>query len=190
MIGDVTPVGWRAGPTRRKRGPLRIIVGLALLIAGGVAVVIGITGAVTARSAIEDNAVARAPLGQPTSFRAEAGQRYTVYVIFSGGVFSNTDRQEQIIARTACETSSGAQFRGAFQGSSVTLGSASTVGRFTAPGGEISVNCAGPSTDAYVVTPGGTGIFRSIIEIIAGAFGAVGGLLLLIWGLIGRRVPA
>ena len=111
MIGDVTPVGWPSGETRRKRGPLRILIGLALLVGGAVALVIGISGAVTARSAIEDNAVARAPLGQPTSFRADAGQRYTVYVIFSGGVFSNTDRQDAIIARTACETSSGASLK-------------------------------------------------------------------------------
>jgi hypothetical protein len=190
MIGDVTPVGWPSGETRRKRGPLRILIGLALLVGGAVAVVIGISGAVTARSAIEDDAVARAPLGQPTSFRADAGQKYTVYVIFSDGVFSNSDRQDAIISRTACETSSGASFRGAFQGSSVTLGSASTVGRFTAPGGEVSVNCAGPTTDPYVVTPGGTGLLKSIGEIIGGAFAVIGGLLLLIWGLIGRRVPA
>jgi hypothetical protein len=190
MIGDVTPVGWPSGDTRRKRGPLRILLGLALLAGGAVALVIGITGAVTARSGIEDNAVARAPLGQPTSFQADGAQRYTVYVIFSVGVLSNDTRQERIIARTACETSSGASFRGSFQGTSVTLGSASTVGRFDAPAGEVSITCAGPSTDAYVVTPGGTGIFRSIVEIIAGAFAAVGGLLLLTWGLIGRRVPA
>jgi hypothetical protein len=176
--------------TRRKRGPARILVGLALLVAGAIAVAIGITGAVTARSAIEDDAVARAPLGQPTSFTADASGSYTVYVIFSGGVFSDSDRQERIIARTACQTSSGATFRGASQGTSVTLGSASTVGRFDAPAGEISITCAGPTTDAYVVTPGGAGIFRSVLEIVGGAFAVIGGALLLIWGLIGRRVPA
>jgi hypothetical protein len=167
---------------RRKRGPIRILVGLVMLVIGAAAVVIGVAGAVNARSAIEDDAVARAPLGQPASFEADSGERYTVYVI--------AGRADSIVGRTGCQTSSGARFSGARQGTSVTLGSASSVGRFDAPQGTVDIVCAGPTTDDYVVTPGGTGILKSIFSIIGGALVAVGGVPLAIWGLIGRRVPA
>jgi hypothetical protein len=73
--------------------------------------------------------------------------------------------------------------------SPVTLGRPATIGRFDAPGGAVSVVCAGPSDD-YVVTPGGTGILKSVLGIIGGAFVGLGGILLFIFGLIGRRVPA
>ena len=63
MIGDVTPVGWPAGATRRKRGALRILIGLALLVAGVVAVVNRHSRRGQRPSAIEDDAVARAPSG-------------------------------------------------------------------------------------------------------------------------------
>jgi hypothetical protein len=167
---------------RRKRGPIRILVGLLMLVIGAGGVAIGVAGAVNARGAIEDDAVARAPLGQPTSFDADSAERYTVYVI--------SGRAESIVGRTGCETSSGARFSGARQGTSVTLGSASSVGRFDAPAGTVDIVCSGPATDDYVVTPGGTGILRSIFSIIGGAFVALGGIALIIWGLIGRRVPA
>jgi hypothetical protein len=183
MIGDYTPVGT---PMRRKRGPLRILIGLAMLAAGALGVIVGISGAVNARDRIEEDAVARAPLGQPTSFEAAGSQRYPVYVIF-GGAFNNSDR---VVPRVGCQTSSGARFSGARQGTSVTLGSASSVGRFEAPAGTVDIVCGGPTTDDYVVTPGGTGILRSIFLIIGGAFVLLGGIALIIWGLIGRRVPA
>ena len=72
MIGDYTPVGT---PMRRKRGWYRVLTGLLMILAGAIAVAVGIGGAVNARSNIEDNAVARAPLGQPTSFEAQDGIR-------------------------------------------------------------------------------------------------------------------
>jgi hypothetical protein len=179
VIGDYTPVG---APMRRKRGWIRVLVGLTMIVLGALAVVVGIAGAVNARANIEDDAVARAPLGQPTSFDGEAGTRYTVYVI--------SRRADSIVGRTGCQTSSGGRFSGARQGTSVTLGSASSVGRFDGVAGTIDIVCAGPTADDYVVTPGGTGILRSILSIIGGAFVALGGIGLIIWGLIGRRVPA
>jgi hypothetical protein len=159
-----------------------VLTGLGLVCLGAVFVVVGIAGAIVARSNIEDDAVARAPLGQPTSFEGEAGVRYTVYVI--------SRRADFIVGRTSCQTSTGGRFSGARQGTSVTLGNASSVGRFDGAGGTIDIVCAGPTADPYVVTPGGTGILRSILSIIAGAFVALGGVALVIWGLIGRRVPA
>ena len=167
---------------RRKRGWYRVLLGLAMLFFGALAAVVGIAGAVSARADIEDEAVARAPLGQPTSFEGEAGVRYTVYVI--------SRRADVIVGRTGCQASGGARFSGARQGTSVTLGNASSVGRFDGRAGTIDIVCAGPTTDDYVVTPGGTGILRSILEIVGGAFVALGGIGLVIWGLIGRRVPA
>jgi hypothetical protein len=167
---------------RRKRGPIRVLLGLLMLVAGALGVVVGIAGAIDARASIEDDAVASAPLGQPTSFEAVGEERYTVYVI--------AGRADSIVQRVECETGGGARLRGSRQGTSVTLGNASSVGRFDAPAGTVDIVCGGPTTDQYVVTPGGTGILRSILSIVGGAFVALGGIALIIWGLIGRRVPA
>jgi hypothetical protein len=76
------------------------------------------------------------------------------------------------------------------QGTSVALGDASSVGRFDAPARRIDIICGGPTADPYVVTPAGAGILRDILSIIGGAFVALGGIGLIMWGLIGRRVTA
>jgi hypothetical protein len=178
MIGDYTPVGT---PMRRKRRWGWMFIGLLMALGGALAVALGIAAAVNAREAIEDQAVARAPLGQPVRFEAVVGERYTVYLLTG---------RERIVNRTACETGGGERFRGSRQSTRVTLGSAASVGRFTAREGTIDLVCGGPTTDTYVVSPGGTGILRSILFIIAGAFVMIGGVGLLIFGLVGRRVPA
>jgi hypothetical protein len=179
VIGDYASVG---APMRRRRRWGWIFIGLLMAFGGALAAALGIAAAVNARDAIEDQAVARAPLGQPTSFKAVVGERYTVYVI--------AGRAESIAPRVECETGGGARFSGSKQGTTVTLGSATSVGRFDATERTVDIVCGGPTTAPYVVSPGGTGIVRGILEIIIGAFVALGGIALIIWGLIGRRVPA
>ena len=44
---------------RRKRGPIRMLVGLLMLVIGAGGVAIGVAGAVNARSAIEDSSPRR-----------------------------------------------------------------------------------------------------------------------------------
>ena len=124
----------------RKRGPIRVLLGLLMLVAGALGVVVGIAGAVNARASIEDDAVASAPLGQPTSFEAPGGERYTVYVIAGRAPIRSS-------VASSCETGGGARFSGSRQGTSVTLGNASSVGRFDAPAGTVDIFCGGPTTD-------------------------------------------
>jgi hypothetical protein len=153
-----------------------------MLFGGALFAALGIAAAVNARDAIDDQARARAPLGQPTIFEAVVGERYTVYVI--------ARRAESVARGVQCEIGDGQRFHGSRQGTRITLGDASSVGRFTAAAGTVELVCAGPATDPYVVSPGGSGIVRSILEIVGGALVALGGIGLIIWGLVGRRVPA
>jgi hypothetical protein len=183
------PAGWPAQPSRRKRGWLRGSLGVVAIVAGLSAVVLGITAVVGERQRIEDDAVARGIVGETVSFEAAEASHYTVYLILEGRIGDDL-RDEAVVARTRCETSSGARFSGSRQGAAVTLGRASTVGRFDAPAGEIAVSCVGADGERYIVTPGNEWILRSILEIVGGAFALLAGAGLLIWGLAGRRVPA
>jgi hypothetical protein len=194
-FGEVTPVGWRAGPTRRKRGWIRILAGL-LMIAGGLAGVgLGIVSTVDERERLEDDAAARGAPGETLTFQAEQAGDYSVFLLFHGGVFSSSTSQERQVRRTQCQADlAGAGrtvFTGARQSVSITLGSASSIGRFGTGPGEVTVTCRSPAGNAEIlVTPGQPSILRSVLGIIGGAFVLIGGIGLLIWGLIGRRVPA
>src|SRR5262245_26896240 len=107
MFGEVTPAGWRAGPTRRKRGWFRVLLGVLMLFAGCFAVVFGIVSVIGERDKIEDDAVARGVSdGSLITFDAAAGS-YTVFLLFDGGLVSNTSRQESAVSRTACEADVG-----------------------------------------------------------------------------------
>ena len=180
-----------AHPTRRKRGPIRVAVGAVLIIAGFAAIAAGIVAAVGARDRIESEAVARGGPGQPLSFTAAEAGDYTVFLV---GSFGDSTQQERTVARTVCiaafaGSGGGTEFSGSRQGFSVTLGSASSIGHFDAPGGEVAVQCQGPAFRDIVVTPGRPGIGLAIAGIIGGVLSILAGIGLLIWGLIGRRVP-
>ncbi len=75
--------------------------------------------------------------------RAPTEQAYTVW-LSSSGVVNRLDR-DRIVAATNCAAvfsdGESVSFRGAIQGSSVTLGDRSTVGTFTAPAGTVTVAC-------------------------------------------------
>ena len=75
--------------------------------------------------------------------RAPTEQVYTVW-LSSSGVVNSLDR-DRIVAATNCTAvfsdGESVSFRGAIQGSSVTLGDRSTVGTFTAPAGTATVAC-------------------------------------------------
>jgi hypothetical protein len=165
--------------TRRKRGPLRILIGLLLIVAGLVGVGAGIVAVIGERDRIEDDAVAEGTLPAELDFTAET-REYRVFVI-SGNAESDS-------ADTACRTSGGADFDGSNQGVSVTLGNASSVGTFEGDGA-MTIACDGPEGERFIVTPTGGNLVRSILIIVGGALVGALGLGLLIWGLVGRRVP-
>ena len=166
--------------TRRKRGPIRILVGLLLIVAGCVGVGVGIVAVIGERDRIEDDAVARGNLPAQLDFTAE-DREYRVFVIGGNAESDSTS--------TACRTSTGTEFDGSDQGVSVTLGNASSVGTFDAAAGRMSLACDGPEGERFIVTPTGGNLLRSILIIVAGALIGAFGLVLVIWGLIGRKVP-
>lgn len=150
---DVTPVGFAAtdGPharVRRTRNPLWLLVAIVLAL-GGLAG-IGLFIASFVGTDVRGDAVASgriAALGGAATpgvvFVAPAEGRYTVW-LSSKGVLNSLNR-ERIVAATNCSAAfargGSTRFRGARQGSSVTLGSHSTVGVFTAPEGRVGVAC-------------------------------------------------
>jgi len=150
---DVTPVGFAAtdGPharVRHTRNPLWLAATIVLTL-GGLAG-IGAFIAVFVDTDVRGDAVASgriAALGGPSTpgvvFVAPAEGRYTVW-LSSKGVFNDLNR-DRIVAATNCSAAfargGSTRFRGARQGSSVTLGSHSTVGVFTAPEGRVGVAC-------------------------------------------------
>lgn len=151
---DVTPVGFAAtdapGATvRRRRNPLWLLA--AVLV--GVTSLAGIAWFVAAQvgnGPDEGDTVARGRVaaldGRPTAavrFTAAAG-KYTVWLDTSG--IGNSQTRDVVVAATACAArfadGRGTRFRGAAQGSSVTIGAQSTVGVLDAPAGEVAVTCA------------------------------------------------
>jgi hypothetical protein len=165
--------------TRRKRGPIRVLFGLLLIVAGFAGVAVGIVAVIGERDRIDDDAVASGNLPAQLDFTAE-NREYRVFVI--GG------NAESDSTRTACRTSTGTEFDGSEQGVSVTLGNASSVGTFDAAAGQMSIACDGPEGERFVVTPKAGNLLRSILIIVFGALVGVLGLVLVIWGLIGRKV--
>jgi hypothetical protein len=168
--------------TRRKRGPIRILFGLVMIVVGLAGVGTGIVASVNERDRIEDEAVARGTLPGVVRFTGAEPREYRVFLV--------GENAKSLAARTACMTSSSGRFSGSAQRTRITLGSASSVGMFDAPRGDVFISCNGPQGTSFFVTPAAGGLLRSILMIVGGAFVAVGGLLLAIWGLVGRRVAA
>jgi hypothetical protein len=164
--------------TRRKRGPIRIIVGLLLIIAGIAGVALGIVAVIGERDRLDDESVASGNLPGQLDFTAEQ-REYRVFVV--GG------NAESDSTATACRTSTGTEFDGSDQGVTVTLGNASSVGTFDGAG-RMSIACDGPEGVRFIVTPKGGNLVRSILIIVGGALIGALGLALMIWGLIGRKV--
>jgi hypothetical protein len=81
--------------TRRKRSPLKVLLGLLLIVAGLAGVVVGIVAVIGERDRIDDEAVAEGTLPAQLDFTAET-REYRVFVI-SGDAESDS-------TGTACRT--------------------------------------------------------------------------------------
>lgn len=149
---DVTPVGFAAtegpgAPAKRRRNPLWLLLSIVLAVAG----VLGIGGFVKEQvdnAPGRDEAVAEGRVaaleGEDTPvvrFRGDGD--YTVWLDLDEVTLSNS--RETIVAATNCAAafanSGSKRFRGARQGSSVTIGERSTVGTFEAPAGNVELTC-------------------------------------------------
>jgi hypothetical protein len=177
-------MSWQpTGPTRRKRGWIRVFIGLVLIAAGIISIVLGIVRIVGEVDKIQDDAVARGFLGEPVTFTAAQPDDYTIYVL-SGPDVSG------IACRVAPAGGQTTTLSGAGQDVEYTVGSASSIGRFETGPGEVEVRCEPGGPFEYIVTPGTPSIVRDILALLGGAFAIFIGIPLLIWGLIGRKVPA
>ena len=194
---DVTPVGFAAtdapGATvRRRRNPVWLVLAV-LFIGAGLAGIAWFVGAQLANAPGRDEAIASGLVaaldgpGTPTA-RLDGKGDYTVWLDLGGVSLSN--RRETIVAATNCSarfaSGGSARFRGARQGSSVTIGDRSTVGTFDAPEGAVALSCRQlpfgrfgsrrllSRERSFFVTPGRPGVEFTLW---AGLFG---GILLLI----------
>lgn len=202
---DVTPVGFAATDAgdalvRRHRNPVWLV--LAILLAGaGIGGIVWFVVAQIDHAPGRDEAVATgrvAALGGAdtpvVSFSGEGD--YTVWLDLDGVTLSN--RRDTIVAATNCavgfENGGSARFRGARQGSSVTIGDRSTVGTFTAPEGRMALICRQlpfgrrrgrrvlTEERPFFVTPGKPGVGW---ELWIGMFAGIG-LLVLAVPAVGR----
>ncbi|HEX6388583.1 MAG TPA: hypothetical protein VFZ89_04025 [Solirubrobacteraceae bacterium] len=150
---DVTRVGFAAteGPNalvRRHRNPVWGLL-CVVLVVGGLA---GIVAAILdfSDADVEGDAIARGRVGAldgpetpAVRFTAPERRQYTLWLNTDG--VSISERRENVVAATNCAVGyadgGSKRFRGAIQGSSVTLGDHSTVGTFTAPAGTVAISC-------------------------------------------------
>jgi hypothetical protein len=150
---DVEHAGWAtAGPgsrLRRRRSPLLGLLAAVLLLGGVGGAVAGIVQLALNAGPSEEEIEARGvvagldgPDARLARFTAPSERSYTVWLDLGDVRQVNRD---QVVAATACEArgagGSVATFRGSRQGSSVEIGSTSTVGTFSVPEGRTVVGC-------------------------------------------------
>jgi hypothetical protein len=149
---DVTPVGFAAtdGPpalVERRRNPLWLILAVVLALAG----LLGIGWFIKEQAhnapdrgeAVAEGRVAALDGEDTPIVRFRGDGDYTVWLELDDVTLSNN--RETIVAATNCAAAlangGSARFRGARQGSSVTIGDRSTVGTFKAPKGDVQLSC-------------------------------------------------
>jgi hypothetical protein len=148
---DVTPVGFAAtdasGATmRRRRNPLWLVLAV-VLVAAGISGPVWFVVEQLENAPGRDQAVAGGTIAalddEPSRELFEGEGDYTVWLDTDGVARAN--RRDTIVAATNCvalfEDGESARFRGARQGSSVTVGDQSTIGTFYAPAGSIRLSC-------------------------------------------------
>lgn len=198
---DIVPVGFAAtdgpgAPTRRHRRWWLLATAIVLGIGGVAAFVVGASEAFGGALDVDGRAVAEgrvAPLGSEqwvaATFAAPESGRYTAWLRTDG--ISEEGNRDAVVAATNCRArfadGTTSTFRGAVQGSSVTVGDRATVGTFVAPAGEVEVACrmqpfGRRSRDErlraereIVVVPGGPGGgFTAVLWILGGTAAVAG----------------
>jgi hypothetical protein len=197
---DIVPVGFAAtdGPGATvRRSPRWWLLGVALvLVLGGAASLVkGGVSAFGGALDVDGHSVGEgvvAGLGSeqrvPAQFTASESGRYTVW-LRTDGIHEEGDL-DAVVAATNCRADfadgTSSTFRGAIQGSSVTVGDRSTVGTFVAPAGEVVVTCRMEpfgkrsryerlrAPRELVVVPGGPGGGLAAMAWIVGGVLAVG----------------
>lgn len=202
---DIVPVGFAAtdgphAPARRSRRWWLLAAALVLVLGGAASLVIGTVAAVGGALDVDGRAVGEGRVAGldseqwvPARFTAPEPGRYTVWLRTDG--ISEEGNRDAVVAATNCRAEladgSTTTFRGAVQGSSVTIGDRSTVGTFVAPAGEVEVTCRmqpfgkrsryerlRPSRELVVVPGGPGGGIAAMAWIVGGALAMGAGLVL------------
>jgi hypothetical protein len=187
---------------RRRRHPLLVVAGAALLVAGIVWGGLGVVETVRSASGIEESAVAKGVVGEGSPARLELGAPgagdYTAYLRTDGLLESEENRRDATVASLECAAGGpggdGQVMRGSRQGSTLVVGDSATIGTFTAAEGQVTLTCAYVDRslrserlrddDAEVfVTPGRPAESMAVLAVVGGSFAALGGVLLLVRGL-------
>jgi hypothetical protein len=179
-------------PPRRTR-PVWLLVFVVVLGGGGFSLIHGIIEIVRQNDAVLDRAVAEGSPereARPVTFAATRSQEYSVYVIIDT---SSSDYRDRIVRNTSCRATfvdgSSAEFSGARQSFSSTIGDTSSVGTFTAPEGRVTVGCVQGTGGSirFIVSPGTVSIGAPVAFIIGGAFALAFSVFAGIKAFSGRR---
>ena len=149
---DFTPVGFAATDApeaivRRRRNPVWLVLAVILAGAGLAGIMLFVVeqseNAPGRGEAVADGRIASVSGADTPAVSFRGSGDYTVWLETDG--FLTTNRRETVVAATNClasfENGGSARFRGARQGSSVTIGDRATIGTFDAPEGDVAVSC-------------------------------------------------
>lgn len=192
-----------AQPDGKRRGRIRVVVGLVLSAACLVVTVVAFVQGVSTGQSLGDDAVAQGVVGEdrvvPATFTAPAAGDYTVYVHFDGFREGNDQLQEDTVGDTVCEAAlpggGTATIRGDRQGQSVTLEDNATIGWFSTPAGEVTVTCTyerelrtrARADEVEVLVVAGKPSVGDFVVAFAAAAGLVVGIFVTIWGFQARH---
>lgn len=193
------PFGSR--PSGRRRGRVRLALGLLVIVAGAVATTVAVVGLVSDGSGLADRAVAEGAVGEgvvvPAAFTAPEAGDYTVYAHFDGFFEEEENRRDRTIADIDCDAArpdgSTATIRGSRQGASQSIGSNSTIGWFSTPAGDVTVTCryrrtVGSRADQVeLLVVEGRPSVTGVLAVFVGIAALVVGLMVAVWGWSARR---
>ena len=183
---------------QRKRRPIVLAIGLAMILASFAMIALGIVRLVDAATIPEDEVVSRGTAGSTMRFGHDAATsaQFTIYIESNSSTSSVVDLQ---VSRISClvELSDGTTrtVRGANQSTSTQINETASIGTFTAIPGQVSVSCEASDNAPYslMIATGGPRLPLSAFGLVFGGVGVLlVGIVLTIIGAIRRtvRVPA
>lgn len=179
-------------PMRRRRRKVTLTLGLLLVIGGIAAIVVGVVRVIDQVRIPEDDVVGRSTTGQEAlSFERTAldPSRYTVYIV--GGSASDSSNDAASVSCTIVSAGGSTTIFGSRQTTSVNINGEASVGSFTAAEGTVSVGCDAPQRFAFFVAEGGPRLSVGTFALpFIGAAMIIIGVILIIIGAVGKRVPA
>ena len=189
--GSASPDG---SSMQRKRRPIVLAIGLAMILAAFAMIALGIVRLVDAATIPEDEVVSRGLAGSTMGFDQDSATpaQFTVYLESNSSSSNVVDVQ---VSRISClvELSDGTTrtVRGANQSTSTQINGTASIGTFTATPGRVSVSCEAADNTRYnlMIATGGPRLPLSAFGLVFGGIGVLlVGIVLTIIGAIRRTV--